>query len=105
MRWKRRDTTLAPTRILAHGVLAGVLLAATVVGCGGGKQEPEVWGDPTVLNVDALPANEKALFTTLDLGPATLSPEELGPVLPEPHPSWVSALEEAWTKRYGAGSE
>lgn len=69
------------------------------------KQEPEVWGDPTVLNVDALPANEKALFTALDLGPATLSPEELGPVLPEPHPSWVSALEEAWTKRYGAGSE
>ncbi|MES0809919.1 ABC transporter substrate-binding protein [Roseibium sp. SCPC15] len=69
------------------------------------KQEPEVWGDPTVLNVAALPSNEKALFDALDLGPATLSPEELGPVLPEPHPSWVSALEEAWTERYGAGSE
>jgi putative thiamine transport system substrate-binding protein len=66
------------------------------------KQDPVIWGDPTVLNVAALPANEKALFDTLDLGPATLTPEELGPVLPEPHPSWVSALEEAWTARYGA---
>ncbi|WP_282044839.1 ABC transporter substrate-binding protein [Roseibium album] len=69
------------------------------------KQEPEIWGDPTVLNVDALPANERALFTSQDLGPATLAPEDLGPVLPEPHPSWVSALEEAWTERYGSGSE
>lgn len=69
------------------------------------KQEPEIWGDPTVLNVAALPANEKALFDAMDLGPATLSPEDLGPVLPEPHPSWVSALEEAWIARYGAGSE
>lgn len=66
------------------------------------KQDPEIWGDPTVLNVGALPANEKALFEALDLGPATLSPEELGPVLPEPHPSWVAALEEAWQARYGA---
>lgn len=66
------------------------------------KQDPEFWGDPTVLNVAGLPAAEKALFDTLDLGPATLSPEALGPVLPEPHPSWVSALEEAWIARYGA---
>lgn len=69
------------------------------------KQEPEVWGDPTVLKVEALPAPEKALFEALDLGPATLKPEELGPVLPEPHPSWVDALEEAWSARYGSGSE
>jgi putative thiamine transport system substrate-binding protein len=67
------------------------------------KQDPQFWGDPTVLNVAALPANEKALFDTLDLGPATLKPEDLGPVLPEPHPSWVTALEQAWTECYGAG--
>jgi putative thiamine transport system substrate-binding protein len=69
------------------------------------KQEPEIWGDPTVLDVDALPANEKVLFEALDLGPATLKPEDLGPVLTEPHPSWVVALEEAWLVRYGSGSE
>lgn len=66
------------------------------------KLDPEIWGDPTVLNVAALPANEKALFDTMDLGPATLSPEDLGPVLPEPHPSWVAALEDTWLQRYGA---
>ncbi|WP_420412284.1 ABC transporter substrate-binding protein [Roseibium sp.] len=69
------------------------------------KQDPQIWGDPTVLNVADLPANEKALFDTLDLGPATLSPEDLGPVLPEPHPSWVTELEQAWATRYGAGGE
>ncbi len=65
------------------------------------KQDPEIWGDPTVLDVSALPAKEKALFTGLDLGPATLAPAALGPTLPEPHPSWVSALEREWAARYG----
>jgi putative thiamine transport system substrate-binding protein len=69
------------------------------------KQDPKIWGDPTVLNVADLPANEKALFDTQDLGPATLTPEELGPTLPEPHPSWVTALEQTWATRYGAGGE
>lgn len=66
------------------------------------KQDPAVWGDPTVLNVVALPENDKALFDAQDLGVATLPPQSLGPVLPEPHPSWVAALEEAWSQRYGA---
>lgn len=69
------------------------------------KQGPEIWGDPTVLDVAGLPANEKALFDTMERGPATLPPEDLGPVLPEPHPSWVAALEEAWSARYGAGTD
>ncbi|TYC49216.1 ABC transporter substrate-binding protein [Rhodobacterales bacterium] len=69
------------------------------------KQDPEIWGDPTVLNVASLPESEKARFDRLDLGVATLTPEELGPVLPEPQPSWVSALETAWEARYGAGGE
>lgn len=69
------------------------------------KQDPQVWGDPTVLNVAALPADQKALFDSLDLGPAALTPENLGPVLPEPHPTWVTALEQSWTARYGAGGE
>ena len=56
------------------------------------KQDPRVWGDFTVLDVAALP-----------LGVATLSPEELGPVLPEPHPSWVAWLESEWERRYAAG--
>jgi putative thiamine transport system substrate-binding protein len=65
------------------------------------KQDAEVWGDPTVLAVDRLPPQDRARFAELDLGVATLSPEELGPVLPEPHPSWVARLEHEWARRYG----
>ena len=68
------------------------------------KQDPAVWGDPTVLNVAALPDAERARFEKLDLGIATLPPEKLGPVLPEPHPSWMTAIEEEWKRRYSAGN-
>lgn len=66
------------------------------------KQDPEIWGDPTVLNVAALQAADRALFDALQLGPATLSPADLGAVLPEPHPSWMTLVEKAWKARYVA---
>ena len=65
------------------------------------KQDPAVWGDPTVLAVDKLPPEDRARFASLDLGVATLPPEELGPALPEPHPSWVERIEHEWARRYG----
>jgi putative thiamine transport system substrate-binding protein len=43
----------------------------------------------TVLDVNALPAADKAAFDVLDLGVATLSPAELGATQLEPHPTWV----------------
>jgi len=67
------------------------------------KQDPRVWGDFTVLDVASLAEAERAAFAALPLGVATLSPEELGPVLPEPHPSWVGWLEAEWERRYAAG--
>jgi putative thiamine transport system substrate-binding protein len=65
------------------------------------KQDPAVWGDPTVLAIDKLPEEDRARFAALDLGMATLPPEKLGKVLPEPHPSWVTMLEHEWARRYG----
>jgi putative thiamine transport system substrate-binding protein len=65
------------------------------------KQDISVWGDPTVLSVEGLPAADRALFDGLDLGVATLRPEELGPTLAEPHPSWVEMIEDEWARRYG----
>ncbi|EFO33115.1 protein YnjB [Roseibium sp. TrichSKD4] len=65
------------------------------------KQDPTYWGDPTVLNLKSLDADDRAAFDRLDLGIATLTPEQLGNTLPEPHPSWVTALEKAWVERYG----
>ena len=67
------------------------------------KQDPTYWGDGTVLNLDALDSHDRAAFEALDLGVATLSPEELGRPLPEPHPSWMTRLEAEWLVRYGAG--
>ncbi|MBK1622998.1 ABC transporter substrate-binding protein [Afifella marina] len=67
------------------------------------KQDPNVWGDPTVLDVDALPQEDRARFDALDLGVATLPPEDLGKALPEPHASWMERLETEWARRYRAG--
>lgn len=68
------------------------------------KQDPNVWGDPTVLAIGKLSEEDKARFEALDLGIATLSPAELGPKLPEPHPSWMVEIEKEWTRRYSAGN-
>jgi len=67
------------------------------------KQDPAVWGDFTVLGLEKLSAADRARFDALPLGEATLSHEELGVPLPEPHPSWMVRIEQQWLKRYGAG--
>ncbi|HEX2019204.1 MAG TPA: ABC transporter substrate-binding protein [Aurantimonas sp.] len=66
------------------------------------KEDPAYWGDPTVLSMESLSEADRAAFAAIDRGPATLSPDELGPVLPEPHASWMTRIEEEWAKRYGS---
>ena len=63
-------------------------------------QDPAVLGFQTVLNVAALPEADRARFAALDLGIATLPPGALGPVLPEPHPTWMVRIAADWVKRY-----
>lgn len=65
------------------------------------KQHPEVWGSGTVLALDKLLPQDRERFTNLRLGVATLSPEQLGPALPEPHPSWMTRIEADWVRRFG----
>ncbi|PQO24619.1 ABC transporter substrate-binding protein [Rhodobacteraceae bacterium WD3A24] len=64
-------------------------------------QNPQVLGFQTVLDLDRLPADERARFEALDLGIATLRPEEMGATLPEPHPSWMTRIAQDWQERYG----
>ncbi len=64
------------------------------------KQDPRIWGDFTVLDTTSLPDPARAEFAALPRGVATLSPAELGPGLPEPHPSWSAWLEAEWERRY-----
>lgn len=64
------------------------------------KSDPSVWGDPTVLSMAKLSPEERTLFADIPLGIATLTPDQLGSVILEPHASWVSAIEKEWLKRY-----
>ena len=66
------------------------------------KQDPEGWGDGTVLDVPALDPEDRARFDQLPRGIATLPPEKLTPVLPEPHPSWMTRIEEEWLRRFSS---
>ncbi len=63
------------------------------------KADIAVWGDPTVLAVERLPAAQQALFAAqASLPGAVVRP---APALPELHASWVDALEREWVRRYG----
>ena len=58
------------------------------------KADPNVWGDPTVLDLEKLDASDRALFP--DTAPA------LGKSVLEPHASWVQVLENGWRARYAS---
>lgn len=64
------------------------------------KQNPTTWGDLSVLSYNRLNATDQTQFDQLPRGIATLTLQELGESLPEPHVSWVEALEKEWRKRY-----
>jgi putative thiamine transport system substrate-binding protein len=64
------------------------------------KQDPKVWGDFTVLDMNSLAAADRAVFDALELGVATPSLAELGAPLAEPHPSWMTRIAAEWRKRY-----
>ena len=102
--------TLANTHFVAIPFNAAAKEAAMVVAdflmspeAQAHKQDPRVWGDFTVLDVAALAPADRRRFAELPLGIATLSPEQLGPALAEPHPSWAAWLEAEWERRYAAG--
>lgn len=65
------------------------------------KADYRIWGDPSVLDVAGLPADGRIFFDALPSGPATLPAAALGTPLPEPHPSWIGAIEAEWLRRYG----
>ena len=66
------------------------------------KENPGYWGDNTVLALGKLDAAGRKLFDDLPRGAATLPPDQLGLTLPEPHPGWMTRIEETWLSRYGS---
>ena len=65
------------------------------------KQNPDIWGDSTVLSITKLSEQHQQKFKALPLGVATLPPEKLGPTQPNPHPDWKTQLDAKWQRRYG----
>ena len=66
------------------------------------KTDPRYWGEPTVLSMGLLTEEQQKLFSSVPSSPATLTPAQLGVTLPEPHPSWMTRIEETWLTRYGS---
>ena len=66
-------------------------------------QDPAILGFQTVLGMHLLEEADRARFEALELGIATLSPDQMGTGLQEPHPSWMTRIAEDWVARYGAG--
>ena len=46
----------------------------------------------------------RLLAVCLFLGVATLAPDKLGPVIAEPHASWMERIEVEWRRRYASGN-
>lgn len=67
------------------------------------KEDPAIWGATTVLSRSRLPDDWRAAFDAIERGPGAPPPGDLGRTLPEPHPSWVGAVNEGWQARYGTG--
>ncbi len=65
------------------------------------KQSLAMWGDRSVLDIEQLNTDDQALFQQGGRHPSELPADALSNTLPEPHPSWMTALQEAWLERYG----
>ena len=63
-------------------------------------QNIDVLGSYAVLDPAKLDETAKAAFAALPSAPALPNLADLGPTLPEPHPSWMTRLTEDWAKRY-----
>jgi putative thiamine transport system substrate-binding protein len=105
--WQHRNGTIGNTHFVAipanakakagAQVLANYLLSPEAQAK---KNDLKTWGDPTVLALSKLSAEDAKLFTA-NAAPGSVTLP--GPALLEPHASWVALLEGAWLKRYGKG--
>lgn len=64
-------------------------------------QDIRALGSFTVLDLGKLPAEQRKLFADLPRSPALPTNEDLGPVLLEPHPSWMTRIADEWVQHYG----
>ena len=103
--WQHRDGTIGNTHFVAIPVNARAKAAAQVTAnfllspqAQARKADLKLWGDPTVLDMDKLPAADRKLFAGGNVPGIVTNPAR---TIPEPHGSWVPLIEAAWLERYG----
>jgi putative thiamine transport system substrate-binding protein len=103
--WQHRAGTIGNTHFVAIPVNSKATAGARVVAsfllspeAQGRKADLKTWGDPTVLAITKLSAEEAKFFGT-SIVPGVVT--EPAPALAEPHGSWVPLLEKAWLESYG----
>lgn len=62
--------------------------------------QPQHMGSTTVLDLTLLSSEQRRAFADLQSSPAAVPATDLNRRVPEPHPSWMPALEQAWLQRY-----
>lgn len=63
-------------------------------------QDPRNMGNFSVLDLATLTPAQRDLFGRPENMPSLPTNAELGPLLPEPHPEWMTRLTAAWEQRY-----
>lgn len=66
------------------------------------KQQAQVWGDSTVIDISQLTPEQQVLFNSNKQHPSALPVSSKIKALSEPHPSWSKLISVEWHKRYGA---
>ncbi|MCA3261322.1 MAG: ABC transporter substrate-binding protein [Telmatospirillum sp.] len=62
--------------------------------------DPRQLGNPSVLDIARLPEDGRRFFAAIPPIAGMPAPAELGRVLPEPHPSWMTRIAADWERRY-----
>ena len=103
--WQHRAGTIGNTHFVAIPANSKAKAAAQVVAnfllspeAQGRKADLKTWGDPTVLALSRLSAEQAKLFDSASVPGSVAEP---APALPEPHGSWVPLIEKAWLESYG----
>ena len=103
--WQHRAGTIGNTHFVAIPINSKATAAAQAVAnfllspeAQGRKADLKIWGDPTVLALNKLSADEAKYFTSSDVPGRVTDP---APAIPEPHGSWVPLIEKAWLESYG----
>ena len=66
------------------------------------KAKPDVWGTSPGIEMDRTSAEVQAAFAAIERHPSVIAADELAKnALPELQASWISAIEQGWTKNVG----